>query len=64
MGMEGEAMEKEGEGRTHLQMSRRTGVGYRLKVKWAVGRGKEGEAAGVLTRNDGLTLHDEVESII
>ena len=59
----GEAM-----GRTHLQMSQRTGVGYRLQVKWAVGRGKEREAA---TRrvmrtydSDGLTLHEEVENII
>ena len=32
--MGGEAMKKEEE--SHLQMSQRTGVGYRLQVKWAV----------------------------
>jgi len=35
-------MEKEG--RTHLQMSRRTGVGYRLQVKWA--EGGQGQLSG------------------
>jgi hypothetical protein len=33
VGMGGEAMKKRGRGRTHLQLSRRTGVGHHLQVK-------------------------------
>jgi hypothetical protein len=38
-------------------MSRCTGVGHRLQVRWAVGKAKEGEAAGVLTRKVMTDLH-------